>query len=237
MNTVSSFAGFTLPRLRGINAEKRAPLARRLADFRRYSAQYGRPIFSPCGPYQCRQFATDAELSFYQDDSATMPGLRYETGRAFAYDDCEPLAAFVFRLPHGRGFLAGWSMGDGMAAMVSRDIIADERDAMARAEDMADAAALRESEYQERWREARDAEDERDAAREALRAARMDARAALRAVRELRATGAPCDAIEQTRVIVSVRFRAARNAARAALRDIRGASATLAALAADGVTP
>lgn len=230
MNTVSSFAGFTLPRLRGINAEKRAPLARRLADFRTFSRMYGRPMFSPCGPYQCRQFATDDELSFYQDDSATMPGLRYETGRAFAYDDCEPLAAFVFRLPHGRGFLAGWSMGDGMAAMVSRDIIADERDAMRRAESMADAAALRESEYQERERERVNAEDERDAAREALRAARLSARAALRAVREIRAAGG-CDALEQTAVIVSVRFRAARASMRDALRDIRNASATLAALA------
>ncbi len=215
--TLSVFAGFTLPRLRGINAEKRAPLAQRLADFRRYSAMYGRPIFGPCGPYQCRQFASADALAFYLDDSATMPGLRYETGDSWTADgDPDPVTAVVFRLPRSRGFLAGWTLGAGMAGEMSRDIYADAADAMRAAESMAEDVADRMADDAARY-------VEREAARDALQAARLDARSAIRAIRELIAARVACDSVEETRVILSAKLRKARARMRDALHVLEAA--------------
>jgi hypothetical protein len=154
------FAGFTLPRLRNINAEKRAPLWQRLADFKIYSKQYGKPMFSPCGPYQCRQFAGNDGLDFYLDDSATMPLLRYTLGKSYGYDECEPMTALVMRLAHGRGFLAGWTMGENMASEVSRYIWDDEADAMNEAERMTQRAAEDDAQFQADERAKIEAEDD-----------------------------------------------------------------------------
>ena len=228
MNTVSSFAGFTLPRLRGINAERRSPLACRLADARAFRRQYGRPGMRPTGPYQCRQFATDAGLSFYLDDSATMPALRYVEGRAWHADDSGEFAAIVFRLPRGRGFLAGWTMGDRMASHLERDIIADESDAMRRAESLAHEAADREQEYQEQYGEARDAADSLDVARAELRGAHGSAVGLVAVLRDLPQTAATRDTI--CRMIREHRARMA-----AALRHIATLRARLADFAAAGV--
>jgi hypothetical protein len=145
---MDTFAGFTLPRLRGINAEKRLTLPQRLSMFKRNSGQYGRPTMSACGPYECRQFATHDGLSFYLNDSATMPELRYTLGESWSYDDCDPMTAIVMRLPRGRGFLAGWTMGAGMISEVSRYVWDDEHAAMTEAERMTQRAAEDEAAYQ-----------------------------------------------------------------------------------------
>lgn len=141
---METFAGFTLPRLRGINAEKRKTLTQRLADFKAANNR----IAVPCGPYQCKQFATHDGLSFYLDDSATMPELRYRLGESWGYDDCDPMTAIVIRLPRGRGFLAGWTMGSGMISEVSRHVWDGEHAAMTEAEYMTQRAAEDEAAYQ-----------------------------------------------------------------------------------------
>jgi hypothetical protein len=65
----------------------------------------------------------------------------------------------VARLPHGRGFLAGWTMGQGMCASLSSYIHETERDAAIAAHDDAESAAQREQEYQARMN-AEDSEEE-----------------------------------------------------------------------------
>lgn len=155
---MQTFAGFTLPKLRGINAEKRKPLQQRLRDFKACDKRR----LSTCGPYQCKQFATHNDLSFYLDDSATMPELRYTLGESWSYDDCDPMTAIVMRLPRGRGFLAGWTMGEGMLSEVSRDIWDNENDAMNEAERMAQRAAEDEAQYQVDERAKMEEEEEED---------------------------------------------------------------------------
>ena len=65
----------------------------------------------------------------------------------------EKIRGFVIRLNHGRGFLAGWSMGEGMCAELDSYIYDDEDAAAYAADSMAENAALAEREYQEENRE------------------------------------------------------------------------------------
>ncbi len=71
------------------------------------------------------------------------------------------LRGIVARLPHGRGFLAGWSMGEGMASEIDGYIYADEADAARVADNMAENAADAEREYQQQETEKREAEEAR----------------------------------------------------------------------------
>lgn len=64
----------------------------------------------------------------------------------------------VLRLPHGRGFLAGWTMGARMASSVSFDIHDNERDAWLAAAQEAESASEAEACYQAE--QAQDEEEE-----------------------------------------------------------------------------
>lgn len=75
-----------------------------------------------------------------------------------AHDDGDVIRGVVFRLPHGRGFLAGWSMGEGMASAVAYDVFEDEVDAARAADELARVAAEREMEYHAQ-QESEDCED------------------------------------------------------------------------------
>lgn len=68
------------------------------------------------------------------------------------YGTGEKIRGVVFRLPHGRGFLAGWSMGEGMASAVDGYVWEDEQAAARAADDMAESAAEDQREYEERER-------------------------------------------------------------------------------------
>ncbi len=99
---------------------------------------------------------------FYLDDQG-MPGLRWawcdevegvrigHTGWYFS-ESRETIRGLVFRLPHGRGFLAGWSMGEGMASQVDGYVWDDENDAARAANDMAESAAGLQREFEESQR-------------------------------------------------------------------------------------
>lgn len=67
---------------------------------------------------------------------------------ACGIDTIKPIIA---RLPHSRGFLAGWTMGEGMCAALDSDIHDSEEEAAMAAHDMAerDAEKSRESEEEE----------------------------------------------------------------------------------------
>ena len=111
-----------------------------------------------CGPYRYRRDADSEGFSYYLG-SDFEPDLRWQwcdeiissirhTGWFIDDYQGETLRGIVLRLPGGRGFLAGWSMGEGMIAEISRDIISDETDAAYQADSMAENAAEREREYQ-----------------------------------------------------------------------------------------
>jgi len=118
---MTTFAGFEFPQ--EIPILPRAPLAKRLAE---YKLTHGKRV---CGPYfRTEPSPNPSGMSFYLD-SDFQPGLRWEWADEIdgariqhrgwysdEYGDAEKIRGLVFRLPHGRGFLAGWSMGEGMAS-------------------------------------------------------------------------------------------------------------------------
>lgn len=66
--------------------------------------------------------------------------------------DGDKIRGIVVLLPHGK-FLAGWSMGEGMSSEVDGEIYTDETDAARAADNLAEAAADSEREYQEKERQ------------------------------------------------------------------------------------
>lgn len=59
------------------------------------------------------------------------------------------IRGIVMRLPHNRGFLAGWSMGEGMISEIEYVIYNDEYDAAHAADNIAESVAEKEREFQE----------------------------------------------------------------------------------------
>ena len=75
------------------------------------------------------------------------------------HGDSETIRGLVFRLPKSRGFLAGWSMGEGMASALECDIYETEREAALAADSLAENVAEREREHQEEEEAKREAEE------------------------------------------------------------------------------
>lgn len=153
-NKEFSFAGFDFPKFvwmlpRGAKAER----VKRMRN----------PV---CGPYYHAPTPNQNNGQGFYLDSDGMMGLRWEwcddvdgvsinhTGwYTDEFGDFDKIRGIVLRLPRGRGFLAGWSMGKGMASDVDATIYQDEQSAAYAADSMAEHAAEREREYQEEQNE------------------------------------------------------------------------------------
>lgn len=118
-----------------------------------------------CGPYTIHSAPSSSTTAFFYHDSDFAPGLRWDwcddvapikhTGWFCDEYQSETIRGLVFRLPKGRGYLAGWSMGEGMASEVNTSYVyAEARDAGFAADSMAESAAEREREYQEAFQRA-----------------------------------------------------------------------------------
>jgi hypothetical protein len=144
-NIESTFAGFNYPRY--IAALPRGSVADRLA--RRSPVVCGKTYQPAPDPVGGR--GTLAR-GFYLGDGS-QPFTRWEwcddvddrilhTGWFADPDgDGDKIRGIVVRLSHGRGFLAGWAMGEGMAGTVYRDVYADAVDAARAADSFAEAVA------------------------------------------------------------------------------------------------
>lgn len=183
--------------------------------------------------------AGGAGLGWYLD-SDFAPGLRWQwcdtvegvrishTGWYTTPDGCgDTIRGIVLRLPHGRGFLAGSSMGHAMSSGADRTIYACEREAARAADRMAEREAETEREYQEAWRagmDAREADGESRDARRQLIALMRDMRAAARNLAG-EVGAALCTRLrEDVRELVRdvYRARARRDELRREWRDVRG---------------
>lgn len=143
-------------------------------DFKKRISQRS-PVI--CGAYfhtprPIKKRNSDIGMGFYLDSDG-MPSLRWQ----WADDVCnsiqhtgwfldtydqrsdDTVRGVVFRLPHGRGFLAGWSMGEGMASEIDYTIYEDETDAALAADSWAEQVAENERDY----REEQNDEDEEEA--------------------------------------------------------------------------
>jgi hypothetical protein len=148
-----TFAGFAWPRY--VGTLPRGSLANRFKN------RHSRGL---TGDYYHAPAPDAAKGRGFYLESDGMPRLRWQWADEcegarirhsgwFCHDDgCgETIRGIVMRLPRGRGFLAGWSMGEGMASTIDYSPIFDNAaDAAACADSMAENAADDEREYQAR---------------------------------------------------------------------------------------
>jgi hypothetical protein len=146
LKTEFHFAGFAWPRHVARMPKRFASIAERNAY--------------PCGEYYHAPKPNSTGKGFYLESDG-MPALRWtwcdevsgagvnHTGWfADEHGDGDTIRGIVFRLPHGRGFLVGWSMGEHMASEIDYSTVyADEIDAARAADSMAESVAERERDY------------------------------------------------------------------------------------------
>jgi len=160
MNEPFEFAGFTFPKQ--VAMLPRGTWKQRLEHKRNPTV----------GPYFTSPSPNPQGTSFYLD-SDFMPELRWEwcdevagvridhTGWFTNQFQDDKIRGLVMRLPHGRGFLAGWSMGKSMASEVEYHIYDEQLDAAYAADSLAEHVAERQREFEEEQdRELRESEDE-----------------------------------------------------------------------------
>lgn len=157
-----TFAGFQFPR--HVATMETGPLPRRLAyrKSRCTSNYYHAPAPGSAsrGFYLYDNDACGLRWQYADDVSSSIGHTGWFCDE---YGDTT-IRGIVLRLPRGRGFLAGWTMGVGMASAVDYSpVFDDESDAAACADSMAQNAAEHEREFQARERETDDDEtDETD---------------------------------------------------------------------------
>lgn len=160
LNSSFAFAGFTFPKY--VWMLPRGEMSKRLARAKN-------PLTG--GYYHAPKPNTNAGLGFYfKSDSA--PGLRFcgysdeilQTGHTGwftdPYEQYQKIRGVVFRLPHLRGFLAGWTMGKGMSSELNREIYATEEKAALAADRFAEIVAEKEVERSIQRREKQERIDE-----------------------------------------------------------------------------
>ena len=144
------------------------PLAKRL-EARKFTGPYKwRPTNAPCegrGFYQASSgLRMDPRGSTFdlrlEDANDHLRGARLAMINGYYCDDfqSDTLQPIIARLPHGRGFLAGWTMGAGMCASLETYVWESAEEAARAAHDEAERAAEREREYQAQ----QEADDESD---------------------------------------------------------------------------
>jgi hypothetical protein len=107
------------------------------------------------GPYQIDFNASDELRSFYlgsdfqpsnrwwfTDESPESPGHSKNIGNVCDAYSTQFLRGIIVKLPKHRGYLAGWSMGEGMISAVQKKVLATVTDAIR----VADNLAVREAE-------------------------------------------------------------------------------------------
>jgi hypothetical protein len=122
------------------------------------------------GPYYHAPKPNSKGIGFYLDSDSPL-GLRWKWADMIAthirhtgwyYNDSQDgtIRGIVMRLPRNRGFLAGWSMGEGMASEVDATIYHDEIEAAHAANEEARIAAERQREFEEEENERMQAEEQ-----------------------------------------------------------------------------
>lgn len=160
-----SFAGFSFPKW--VWSLPKGSKAKRLTAAKN-------PV---CGPYyHAPKPGGGKGIGFYLEsdgmlslrwqwaDKVDGAGIDHRGWYSDQYGDSEKIRGLVLRLPKSRGFLAGWSMGEGMASALECDIYETEREAARAADSLAEHTAEREREYQAEEEAKREAEEEAELA-------------------------------------------------------------------------
>ena len=155
-----SFAGFSFPKW--VFSLPKGSKAERLTEAKN-------PV---CGPYfHSPKPGGGKGCGFYLEsdggialrwtwaDKVSGAGIEHTGWYSDEHGDSEKIRGLVLRLPRSRGFLAGWSMGEGMASALECDIYETEREAALAADSLAENVAEREREHQEEEEAKREAEE------------------------------------------------------------------------------
>lgn len=130
-----------------------SPLRERL-ESRRYGSPYIQTSTAPGGErgfylegqrLACARYGSPFDLRLAYVKNRWGDPTAFYTDPDGAFD---PMKAITARLPHSRGFLAGWTLGEGMCATLDTDTIHDTIEEAERAAvSMTEHAAEREAEY------------------------------------------------------------------------------------------
>lgn len=148
------FAGFNYPRNLYL-MPKRAGKSlletlRRRRESRKVCGPYYQTSPNPNPTQYFCYLESDFDLGLRRRWADEIIDLRHNGWFTDPHGGGETIRGLVFTLPHGRGFLAGWSMGPGMATEIENYVFGGERDAAFSADDMARHAAERcRNEYDE----------------------------------------------------------------------------------------
>ena len=136
-----TFAGFNFPRY---IAELKKGTKQRQERYKHTGGYYTAPK-----PHaDSKGFYLDDSIRWKWADDVADARIGHTGWYTDEYGDSDKIRGIVILLSHGR-FLAGWSMGEGMASELAYDIYTDETEAARAADSEAEYAAEREREYQE----------------------------------------------------------------------------------------
>lgn len=148
--TEFSFAGFNFPKY--LSTIPKGTVQQRKERYKHTGGYYSAPRPGSKG-YMCyldSDFSGPARRWQWCDE---VSGARIGHTGWFCDEDCSDnskIRGIVVRLNKGKGFLIGWSMGEGMATNIETDYIYDDEYSAAQAaDDCAKYAAEQEREYQE----------------------------------------------------------------------------------------
>ena len=103
------------------------------------------------GALECAPHGSGFRLRIYPANDFLSGYTRLARINGYFIDEFEneTLQPIIAKLPHGRGYLAGWTMGEGMLSSLEPDLHDSAEEAAMAAHDGAERAAEREREYQE----------------------------------------------------------------------------------------
>ena len=144
-----TFAGFQWPRHLARMACGPAALRKKWAGRKVCGEYYHAPSPETAGTGRGFYLESDGQPFTRWQWCDEVDGVRIDHTGWFCdeYGDGGKIRGIVVALPHGR-FLAGWSMGEGMASTVDADLYDTAEDAACAADSMAERAAEDEREYQ-----------------------------------------------------------------------------------------
>lgn len=148
-----AFAGFQWPRYVATMACGPAALRKKWAG-RKFCSEYSHaPRPQHAGKARGFYLASDGQpfTRWQWCDEVDGVHIRH-TGWYCDDDQCDTIRGIVAALPHGR-FLAGWSMGEGMASTIDANVYDTAEEAAYSADSMAERAAESEREYQSQQQE------------------------------------------------------------------------------------
>lgn len=129
----------------------------------------GRGFYQASDALACDPRGSTFRLRLFSPDSFAECPARLD-GVYYMADDCgTDFRPILAKLPRSRGWLAGWTMGNGMIASLGATIYSDAREAILAAHGDAEQAASEEREYREEEERKEREEEEREEAEERRR--------------------------------------------------------------------